>query len=38
MGVVVLFRTNRRVKENLAILGTLYGTAVLTGLIVNLFC
>ena len=37
MGVVVLFRTNRRVKENLAILAALYGTAVLTGLIVNLF-
>lgn len=37
MGIIVLFRTNRRVKENLAILITLYGTAVLTGLIVNLF-
>lgn len=37
MGVVVLFRTNRRVKENLLILAVLYGSAVLTGLIVNLF-
>lgn len=37
MGVVVLFRTNHRLKENFAILGTLYVTAVLTGLIINLF-
>ena len=38
MGVIVLFRANRRMKENFAILGVLYGTAVLTGLLVNLFC
>ena len=37
MGVVVLFRTNRRVKENLMLLAALYGFAVLIGLIVNLF-
>lgn len=37
MGVVVLFRTNHRMKENFTILGMLYVTAVLTGLIVNLF-
>ena len=38
MGVIVLFRANRRLKENCAILAALYGTAVLTGLVVNLFC
>lgn len=37
MGVVVLFRTNRRVQENFAILSALYGFSVLIGLIVNLF-
>lgn len=36
LGLVVLFRTNRRIKENLAIVGVLYGVSVLTGLIVNL--
>jgi len=36
MGVVVLFRANRRVKENFAILGALYVSAVLTGMILNL--
>ena len=38
MGVVVLFRTNRRVKENVFILAVLYAAAVMTGLLVNLFC
>lgn len=36
-GLLVLFRTNRRLKENLAIIGLLYTCAVITGLIVNLF-
>lgn len=37
MGVVVLFRANRRVKENIAILAALYISAVIIGMIVNLF-
>ena len=35
LGLVVLFRTNRRIRENLAIVGALYGASVVTGLIVN---
>ena len=35
LGLVVLFRTNRRIRENLAIVGALYGVSVVTGLIVN---
>lgn len=35
-GVVVLFRTNRRPKEDLAILATLYFAAVITGMVINL--
>lgn len=35
-GLVVLFRTNRRIKENLVILAVLYACAALTGLVVNL--
>lgn len=31
LGLLVLFRTNRRWKENLALSGALYGAAVLTG-------
>lgn len=38
MGVIVLFRTNRRIKENLTVLGVLYAAAVFTGLCVNLIC
>ena len=37
IGLVVLFRTNHRLKENLAIVGMLYVASVVTGLIVNLF-
>ncbi|MGN0478644.1 MAG: putative manganese transporter [Hominenteromicrobium sp.] len=37
LGLVVLFRTNHRLKENLAIVGVLYAASVITGLIVNLF-
>ncbi len=36
IGLVVVFRTDHRPKENLAILGVLYGASVLTGLLVNL--
>ncbi len=36
LGLVVLFRTNRRIRENLAILGVLYGASVVTGLIVQI--
>ena len=36
LGLVVLFRTNRRPKEILAIVGVLYGASVVTGLLVNL--
>ena len=36
VGLVVLFRTNHRVKENLAIVGTLYACSVVTGMLVNL--
>lgn len=36
VGLVVLFRTNHRVKENLAIGGTLYACSVVTGMLVNL--
>ena len=35
LGLVVLFRTNRRIRENLAIVGALYGVSVVTGLIAN---
>lgn len=37
LGLVVLFRTNRHMKENLIILGILYGASVITGMLVNLF-
>lgn len=37
VGLVVLFRTNYRPKENLAIVGALYAASVVTGLLVNLF-
>lgn len=36
VGLVVLFRTNHRVKEDLAIVGTLYACSVVTGMLVNL--
>ena len=37
MGVVVLFRANRRGGENIAILAVLYVFSVLSGVLVNLF-
>ena len=36
-GLLVLFRTNRRILQNLGIVGLLYFCAVVTSLIVNLF-
>lgn len=37
VGLLVLFRTNRRLRQNLAILGTLYCMGVVWGLIINGF-
>lgn len=37
VGLAVLFRMNKNLKENLTILGLLYAASVFTGLIVNLF-
>ncbi|MCH5351934.1 MAG: arsenic efflux protein [Acutalibacter sp.] len=37
LGLIVLFRTNRRLKENFLLVGALYVGAVLTGLLCNLF-
>ncbi|MCC8192883.1 MAG: arsenic efflux protein [Ruminococcus sp.] len=36
MGLLVLFKTNKHVKQNLAILGILYVVAVITGFLANL--
>ncbi len=36
MGLLVLFKTNKHVKQNLAILGILYIVAVVTGFLANL--
>ncbi len=35
VGLLVLFRTNRHLKQNLAIMGVLYVSAVLSGLAIN---
>ena len=35
VGILVLFRTNQSLKENLKITGILYGTGVLWGLLVE---
>lgn len=37
MGLAVLFKTNRHVKENLCLAGALYLAAVITGTLCNLF-
>lgn len=37
LGLAVLFRTNRRLKENLSLAGVLYVAAVLTGVCCDLF-
>lgn len=36
LGLAVLFKTNRRLKENLSLVGILYAAAVVTGAICNL--
>ncbi len=36
LGIVVLFKTNKRLKENIAILLLLYATGALSGMIINL--
>ena len=36
LGLIVLFRTNRHLKENFLLVGALYAGAVLTGLVCNL--
>ena len=36
VGLVVLFKTNKHIKQNLAIMGILYVTAILSGTIINL--
>lgn len=36
MGLVVLFKTNRNLKQNLAIMGVLYAIGAVSGLIINL--
>lgn len=35
VGILVLFRTNKGVKENLLIAGTLYGTSVIWGILIE---
>jgi hypothetical protein len=37
VGLLVLFRANRHAKQNLGIMGIMYLTAVISGLIINLF-
>lgn len=37
VGLAVLFRANRNIKENLAITGVIFAVGVLSGMIVNLF-
>lgn len=36
VGLMVLFRTNKNLKQNLTIMGILYGTAVASGLIIQM--
>ena len=35
VGLLILFRTNRKYKENFAIMGVMYAAAVISGLIIN---
>lgn len=37
VGLLVLFKTNKHIKQNLAVMGILYAAAVISGLIINLF-
>ena len=36
LGLIVLFKANRHLKENLILAGVLYAAAVFTGLVCNL--
>lgn len=38
MGLAVLFRTNKNIKENVCFLVYLYAVGVLSGILLNLFC
>lgn len=38
LGLVVLFRTNKNLKENIAVAGILYFVGVLAGMIIQLIC
>ena len=37
IGFAVLFRTNKNMKENFAVLGAVYFTGVIAGVLINLF-
>ena len=37
VGLLVLFKTNKNVKENISIVGLLYGIGVIAGIILVLF-
>ena len=37
VGLLVLFKTNKNVKENISIVGLLYGIGVIAGIILELF-
>ena len=37
LGILLLFRTNKNIKENLSILGIVYGVGVIVGILIDLF-
>ncbi len=37
VGLAVLFKANKQIKENLIILGTLYAVGAVSGIVINLF-
>ena len=37
LGILLLFRTNKNIKENLSILGIVYGVGVVVGILIDLF-
>ena len=37
LGILLLFRTNKNLKENMTILGIVYGVGVVVGILVDLF-
>ena len=38
VGLIILFKTNKNLKENIAITGMLYGIGVLSGIVMQLIC